>query len=177
MADVNSEHFIWMKRAISLAEEAMRAGEVPVGCLFVYEDQELATGRNQVNETKNATRHAEMVAIDKILKWCLDKGKEKDDVFSNVTLYVTVEPCIMCAGALRLMNVPLVVYGCANDRFGGCESVMTINSDNIPSLGQGFDCISGVMKDNAVSLLKAFYKGENPSAPEDKKKIKTGKIQ
>ena len=106
----------WMERTFEHAEEAMRKREVPVGCILVYRDEEIATGRNEVNETKNATRHAEIVAIDTVIDWCHREGLEADGVFKESTLYVTVEPCIMCAAALRQVGVKKVVYGCANDR-------------------------------------------------------------
>lgn len=154
------------------AQEARSNGEVPVGCIFVYKKQELATGANRVNETKNATGHAEMVAIEKVLRWCAEQKLDHKEVFREITLYVTVEPCIMCAGALRQMGIPLVVYGCSNERFGGCGSVLDIAADPLPSLGPSYDVIKGVMAAEAVRLLKQFYKAENPNAPEDRRKIK-----
>ncbi|KAK7088098.1 hypothetical protein V1264_022060 [Littorina saxatilis] len=166
------EHDAWMQKAMGYAQEALSNGEVPVGCVLVYQNQELATGANRVNETKNATSHAEMVAIQKVMRWCVEQNRNQKEVFREITLYVTVEPCIMCAGALRQMGVPLVVYGCSNDRFGGCGSILNIASDSLPSLGPGYDVIKGVLAEEAVQLLKQFYKHENPNAPDDKRKIK-----
>lgn len=166
------EHINWMSKAMVYAEEALERGEVPVGCIFVYEDQEIATGGNRVNETKNATCHAEIVAIEKVREWCSLRKKDQQDVFRALTLYVTVEPCVMCAGALRQIGVPLVVYGCSNERFGGCGSVLNIAADQLSSLGSSFDVIKGVLAEEAVQLLKQFYKGENPNVPEDKRKPK-----
>ena len=168
-------HVKWMNRAFDLAVDAMKRREVPVGCLFVYNDSMIATGGNQVNETKNATRHAELVAIDRVIQWCEDNDSRYADVFRECVLYVTVEPCIMCAGSLRLLGVPLVVYGCANERFGGCGSVINVHSDDIASLGPKFTCLSGYFADKAVHILKQFYKGENPYAPVSKRKSKLDK--
>lgn len=165
-------HMKWMERSFNLAEEALKSGEVPVGCLLVYKDEELAVGRNEVNETKNATRHAEIVAIDRVLKYCEENKLDFKSVFRECVLYVTVEPCIMCAGALRQMEIPLVIYGCANDRFGGCGSILSVHSDDLPSLGPSFQCISGIMAERAIQILKDFYRGENINAPEDKRKVK-----
>lgn len=162
----------WMERTFEYAEEAMRNREVPVGCILVYEDKEIATGCNEVNETKNATRHAEIVAIDKVIQWCQHEGLNVDDVFKDSTLYVTVEPCIMCAAALRQVGVRKVVYGCANERFGGCGSILSIHTDELPDLGVKLECVGGVMADRAVSILKEFYKGENSNCPEEKRKVK-----
>ncbi|KAL8619150.1 hypothetical protein ACOMHN_019422 [Nucella lapillus] len=166
------EHTKWMHRAMQYAREALASGEVPVGCILVYQNQELATGGNRVNETKNATSHAEVVAMRTVMDWCEQHGRLQRQVFREVTVYVTVEPCIMCAGALRQMGIPLVVYGCSNERFGGCGSILDVASDRLESLGPGFDVVRGVLGQEAVQLLKQFYKGENPNAPEDKRKTK-----
>jgi tRNA-specific adenosine deaminase 2 len=165
-----------MEKSFEYAEEAMRNGEVPVGCIIVYEDTVIANGRNEVNETKNATRHAEIVAIDNVLQWCREKGKDWREVFHKCSLYVTVEPCIMCSGAVRNVGIGRVVYGCANERFGGCGSVLNVHKDSLLQLGPQFECVQGLMSDRAVNLLKNFYKGENSNAPESKRKIKAMKL-
>ncbi|XP_043367062.1 tRNA-specific adenosine deaminase 2 isoform X2 [Dermochelys coriacea] len=153
----------WMDRALRMAKEALENGEVPVGCLMVYNNEILGKGRNEVNETKNATRHAEMVAIDQVLDWCRQHDKDPAEVFVHTVLYVTVEPCIMCAAALRLMKIPLVVYGCQNERFGGCGSVLNISSANLTDPGEPFQCIAGYRAEEAVDMLKTFYRQENPN--------------
>ncbi|KAM4693432.1 tRNA-specific adenosine deaminase 2 isoform 2-T2 [Discoglossus pictus] len=135
---------------------------------MVHDNQILGKGRNEVNETKNATRHAEMVAIDQVLEWCQKNGKNSTLVFEDTVLYVTVEPCIMCAGALRLLKIPLVVYGCRNERFGGCGSVLNIATDDIPNTGTSFKYIAGFQAEKAIQMLKDFYKQENPNAPRPK---------
>ena len=99
------------------AQAALEIGEVPVGCILVFNGKIIGQGKNQVNETKNATRHAEIVAVDEVRSWCHTNKMDSEDVLRNCTLYVTVEPCIMCAAALRLLKVPKIVYGCANERF------------------------------------------------------------
>lgn len=158
----------WMEEAMRMAKEALENIEVPVGCLMVYNNEVVGKGRNEVNQTKNATRHAEMVAIDQVLDWCHQHGQSPSTVFEHTVLYVTVEPCIMCAAALRLMKIPLVVYGCQNERFGGCGSVLNIASADLPNTGRPFQCIPGYRAEEAVELLKTFYKQENPNAPKSK---------
>ncbi|NXI34601.1 ADAT2 deaminase, partial [Galbula dea] len=150
------------------AKEALENGEVPVGCLLVYDGEVIGRGRNEVNETKNATRHAEMVVIDQVLDWCKQHSRDYTEVFPQSVLYVTVEPCIMCAAAVRLMKIPRVVYGCRNERFGGCGSVLSISSDDMVDTGEPFECISGYRAKEAVEMLKAFYRQENPNAPKSK---------
>lgn len=162
----------WMRKALELAQAALTAGEVPVGCIIVYKDRVIATGSNRVNQTKNATRHAEMVALDEMFEWCQSEQIDQNEVLSECVLYVTVEPCIMCATALRQVAVSLVVYGCNNDRFGGCGSVLGVHTDHMISHDPPLKHKAGVCASEAVQLLKSFYKGENPSAPTPKKKRK-----
>ncbi|XP_012682781.2 tRNA-specific adenosine deaminase 2 [Clupea harengus] len=158
----------WMAAAFDLATEALENGEVPVGCLMVYRNEVLGKGGNEVNDTKNATRHAEMVAFDHVVEWCCSRDLNLNQVCAQTTLYVTVEPCIMCSSALRLLNIPLIVYGCRNERFGGCGSVLSIASDDELLTGSSFKCISGYQAEEAVEMLKRFYKQENPNAPKCK---------
>ncbi|XP_066533066.1 tRNA-specific adenosine deaminase 2 isoform X2 [Hoplias malabaricus] len=164
----DSEPHKWMNKAFDMAKDALENGEVPVGCLMVYKDEIIGKGRNEVNETKNATRHAEMVALDQVLDWCCLRQLDPKEVCKHTVLYVTVEPCIMCTAALRLLHIRLVVYGCKNERFGGCGSVLDISSDALPNTGTSFKCISGHRADEAVEMLKTFYKQENPNAPKPK---------
>ena len=158
------------------AQAALEIGEVPVGCILVFNGKIIGQGKNQVNETKNATRHAEIVAVDEVRSWCHTNKMDSEDVLRNCTLYVTVEPCIMCAAALRLLKVPKIVYGCANERFGGCGSILNIHTDPFMAHDQQsdipFQCKAGLFADSAVQLLKDFYKGENPNAPNPKIKTK-----
>uniref|UniRef100_A0A3P9HMA9 tRNA-specific adenosine deaminase 2 n=1 Tax=Oryzias latipes TaxID=8090 RepID=A0A3P9HMA9_ORYLA len=153
----------WMSRAFEMAREALQSGEVAVGCLMVYKDQAIGKGRNEVNKTKNATRHAELVALDELLDWCRNSNLDLRSVCEHTVLYVTVEPCIMCAAALRLSDMAVVVFGCWNERFGGCGSVLDISSADLLQTGTTFKCISGHRADEAVEILKAFYKQQNPN--------------
>ncbi|XP_048345358.1 tRNA-specific adenosine deaminase 2 isoform X2 [Sphaerodactylus townsendi] len=158
----------WMERAVNMAKKALENGEVPVGCLMVYNREVIGKGKNEVNKTKNATRHAEMVAIDQVIDWCHQHKKDPEEVFGHSVLYVTVEPCIMCAAALRIMKIPLVVYGCQNERFGGCGSVLDISSPILTDTGEPFQCMAGYRSEEAVEMLKTFYRQENPNAPKSK---------
>ncbi|CAM9892277.1 unnamed protein product [Bubo scandiacus] len=143
----------WMDQALEVAKEALEKGEVPVGCLLVYGGEVIGRGSNEVNEMKDATRHAEMVAIDQVLDWCKQHNRDYTEVFAHSVLYVTVEPCIMCAAAVRLMS---------------CGSVLSISSDDMVDTGEPFECVSGYRAKEAVEMLKAFYRQENPNAPKSK---------
>ncbi|XP_054265292.1 tRNA-specific adenosine deaminase 2-like isoform X2 [Macrosteles quadrilineatus] len=158
----------YMKEALKVAKEALVGGEVPVGCLFIYKGQVIATGSNTVNETRNATRHAEMDCVEIIVK----KYPNWTDVLHDCQVVVTVEPCIMCAAALHDVRVASITYGCANDRFGGCSSVL----DTSKMYTNPCPVVGGVMADEAMDLLKEFYKGQNPNAPECKVKLKKPKL-
>ena len=112
----------YMQQAFDQGEEALAVAEVPVGCVFVADDAVIAVGRNYVNAEKNATRHAEMVAMDRIVA---EHGVARaTELLRRAELYVTCEPCIMCASALAQMGVPRIWFGCRNDRFGGCGTVL-----------------------------------------------------
>lgn len=156
------------------AEEALAVGEVPVGCvLILYSEQlyHMVSGRNRVNEFKNATRHAEFECVDQMLDWMKEKGIDFHDrsIWADVTVYVTVEPCIMCARSLQLLGVKDVFFGCSNIRFGGCGSVLSVHND--PAFKQDMSCYPDSLdKKRAVTLLQRFYECENPNAPEPKKK-------
>lgn len=159
----------FMKRALELASEALSAQEVPVGCVFVINSEIIAESRNIVNATHNPTRHAEINCIDSVIEHCKTNDIDYMSYFKNVTVYVTVEPCIMCAAALNNLMVKEVVYGCANDRFGG-KTVLDISN----FYEYNYNLVGNLMANEAMALLKQFYKGANPNAPESKvKKDKT----
>lgn len=155
----------FMKRALVLASEALAAQEVPVGCVFTLNGNIVAESRNSVNITHNPTRHAEINCIDKILEYCKDNQINYVTYFENIVVYVTVEPCIMCASALNNLNIKEVIYGCANDRFGG-KTVLDVNT----FYDRGYKLTGNVLADEAMGLLKQFYKGANPNAPDSKAK-------
>ncbi|ORX50931.1 cytidine deaminase-like protein [Hesseltinella vesiculosa] len=160
-------HERFIREALKVAEEAYDHMEVPVGCVFVKNnDQVIARGRNRPNETCNATRHAEIEAIDDILK-THDKS-----IFQSLDLYVSVEPCVMCASALRQLGIRQVYFGCGNDKFGGNGSVFSIQSD--PRLdtqdSRPYQSQGGYLYEEAVLLLRRFYVRENVNAPIPKKK-------
>ncbi|KAJ1665052.1 tRNA(adenine34) deaminase [Coemansia sp. RSA 1646] len=163
---IRNKRLGFMKEALKMAEEAYTVSEVPVGCVFVHDDRVVGRGRNETNVMKNGTRHAELVAIDRML--APNSGFKSED-FGATDLYVTVEPCIMCASALRQVGIRSVFYGCANDRFGGCESVLHVNSDEGID-GSPYPSEGGYYRDEAVLYLRKFYVRENTSAPAPRKK-------
>ena len=170
-----------MKQALIAAENALKEGEVPVGCVIVHNptNKVIGTGWNKTVEKRNGTRHAEFEAFDEILD---EKGYEAS-IFQECTLYVTVEPCIMCASALLLMRIQRVICGCMNDKFGGCGSIYHVhehsqttghdptdnNNSNLLKFSN-YECVSGLFAEQAIQLLKRFYEQENPLAPKPQRK-------
>lgn len=171
----SSETLAFMELAIEQAKDALNSLEVPVGCVIVEDGKVIASGRNRTTETRNATRHAEMEAIDVLLEQWQKSGLSVSEVaenFSTCSLYVTCEPCIMCAAALSILGIKEVYYGCANDKFGGCGSILSLHcsSSKLPNSGgiaqrKDFKCTGGIMALEAVSLLRRFYEQGNPNAP------------
>ncbi|KAL1407677.1 tRNA(adenine34) deaminase [Vanrija albida] len=153
----------WMREALVMAEEALDNDEVPVGCVFVKEGRAIARARNRTNEWRNATLHAELEAIDHLLPF-------HTPPLSQITLYVTVEPCVMCASALRQIGIGRVVYGCGNDRFGGCGSVLDVSTSPLLDTHAAYDAVGGYYREEAIMLLRRFYMSENQNAPNPKKK-------
>ncbi|KAI0829285.1 cytidine deaminase-like protein [Trametes gibbosa] len=169
-SEADRVHFKWMQCAMDMAEEALAAQEVPVGCVFVRNNKIIARARNRTNQLRNATRHAELEAIDEILADRQLTPTVTEYPLAETTLYVTVEPCIMCASALRQMGIKNVYYGCDNDRFGGCGSVLGVNSALPHPKHPAYTAVGGYMRDEAIMVLRRFYITENTNAPVPKSK-------
>lgn len=178
---------VFMTLALEEARDALQKMEVPIGCVLVKDKEVVASGSNRTNATGNATRHAEMEAIDKVLVRWQQAGfsqRQVADQFSKCELYVTCEPCIMCAAALSILGIGKVFYGCENDRFGGCGSVLSVHEHGSGPCGkslpvdfkiQKFQCVGGFMADDAVALLRGFYEQGNPNAPKPHRPVQTSK--
>ncbi|KAH7680226.1 tRNA-specific adenosine deaminase 2, partial [Aphelenchoides avenae] len=180
----------FLEESFQEAEKAYAANEVPVGCVLVYKGEVIGRGHNDVNQTKNPTRHAEMVAVEEAEKWCHRNSKyvgiacewipsklipvTTDGNFSEVmletTLYVTLEPCIMCAAAMYQIHIRRMVFGACNERFGGVQSVSNARNYGVD---YEIEMAPEVAKERSIELLRRFYDRENPFAPEDKKRQKS----
>lgn len=163
---------VLMKEALHEASEALTRKEVPIGCVIARNGRIFCRGSNRTNEARDGTRHAEMVAVDKVLSTCKDQ-QACQDAFKGCVLYVTCEPCIMCAAALSLLGVEKVVYGCGNERFGGNGSILKIHQTGCGSCtgdaggqcGGIYRTSGGLFVEQAVNFLKEFYAVGNPNAP------------
>eukprot|EP01029_Cantina_marsupialis_P026615 TRINITY_DN7201_c0_g1_i1.p1 TRINITY_DN7201_c0_g1~~TRINITY_DN7201_c0_g1_i1.p1 ORF type:complete len:177 (-),score=43.18 TRINITY_DN7201_c0_g1_i1:80-610(-) len=159
----------FMNGAFLEAEKALEAREVPIGCVIVHvpSDKEpyiVGRGHNLTNEMGNPTLHAEFVATDEVLETF------PSTIFEECVLFVTCEPCIMCAAAISELNIKAAYFGCKNDRFGGCGSVFDAHDHSYMPNGKSFRCFEGVQAERAVEILKRFYARGNPAAPEQKRK-------
>ena len=143
------DHEFYMRLALGLAREAAEAGEVPVGCVVADGvGNVIGRGRNRREETHRADAHAELEAIreacDALGTWRLE----------GCTLYVTLEPCPMCAGAIVNARVPRVVYGAKEPNFGSCGSVLNLFEERY---GHHPAIYGGVLKDECAEALTVFF--------------------
>lgn len=142
-------HEYYMQLAIAEAEKAFKSDEVPVGVIIVYENSIIAKAHNQRELLSDPTAHAEMIAITQasayLQNWRL----------SNTTVYVTLEPCTMCAGALVQARAKNLVYGAKDEKNGACES--TVNLVNDPRFNHRLNVVSGVLENECSLLLKQFF--------------------
>jgi len=138
-----------MSIAFELALTAYAAQEVPVGCVIVLEDEVIGRGYNRRNSVRNALYHAEMLAISEA---CAYMG---DWRLVGCSLYVTVEPCAMCAGAIVNSRIPIVVYGCANPKAGCAGTILDILNE--PRFNHRATVISGVMEEECAGLMGKFF--------------------
>lgn len=185
----SSDDVRFMNAALDQARQALVDHEVPVGCVFVRDGAVVSSGFNQTNRERNGTRHAEFAAVDELL--AQHAGDALAVRFTECDLYVTCEPCIMCAGALSLLGVRSVSYGCPNDKFGGNGSILSVHQTGCAgcgadSRGQGggglllagsaaaraYPSRGGLLAGEAVALLQDFYINGNPNAPKPHRKVR-----
>ena len=139
---------LYMRQALKLAEEAAAAGEVPVGCVIVCDGKIVGSGRNRREQDKTALAHAEIEAIKEA---CESLGGWR---LWQCTLYVTLEPCPMCAGAIVNARIPRVVYGASDKKCGACGSVcnlFTMDFNHHPTVE------AGILEEECAGLLTDFF--------------------
>ena len=147
-----------MRAALREARASAEAEEVPVGCVIVHDGAIIGRGHNQVEGLHDATAHAEILAIgaasNALQSWRL----------SECTLYVTLEPCAMCAGAMVLARVGRLVYGAVDPKAGACGSVLDVIHE--PRLNHRVEVTAGVIADECASVLKSFFARKRREAAE-----------
>ena len=160
----------YMKEALRQAKKAYALGEVPIGCVIVYGGKIIGRGYNRRNTDKNTLAHAEITAINKASK------KLGDWRLEGCSLYVTLEPCQMCAGAIVQARIPRVVVGCMNPKAGCAGSIL--NLLDMPEFNHQVELTTGVMEEECSQMMKSFFK-ELREARKKKKQLEkeqTGEI-
>ncbi|MDQ6655509.1 MAG: tRNA adenosine(34) deaminase TadA [Verrucomicrobiota bacterium] len=145
----------WMREALRQAEKAYKAGEVPVGAVVVHAGRIIGRAANQVELLKDATAHAEMLAITQA------EASLGDWRLNECDLYVTKEPCAMCAGALVHVRMRRVIFGCADPRSGAAGGML--NLLQMPALNHQCDISSGVLAEQSAALLQSFFRERRKS--------------
>ena len=143
------DHEGYMRQALDLAREAAECGEVPVGCVIVQGDRVVGRGRNCREEKQHTQSHAEMEAIrqanEALGSWRLDE----------CTLYVTLEPCPMCAGAILNARIPRVYYGARDREMGACGGVLNLFMEDFP---QRPALVGGILEEQCRGVLTDFFR-------------------
>lgn len=149
MAAVTNIQEKYMREALKQAKKAYALGEVPIGCVIVYEGKIIGRGYNRRNTDKNTLSHAEITAIRKASRVIGDWRLE------DCTLYVTLEPCQMCAGAIVQARIPEVVMGCMNPKAGCAGSVLNILE--MPEFNHQVKVSRGILEQQCSDMLKTFF--------------------
>ena len=166
MAHISSIHENYMKEAIKQAKKALALGEVPIGCVIVYQGSIIGRGYNRRNTDKSTLAHAEISAIKKASRVSGDWRLE------DCTLYVTLEPCQMCAGAIVQARIPQVVIGCMNPKAGCGGSILNILE--MPEFNHQCTVTRGILEGNCSNLLTTFFtelRKRNKEEKEAKKRM------
>jgi tRNA(adenine34) deaminase len=144
-----TQHEIYMQHALKEAEKAYDAGELPVGAVIVFENRIIAKGYNQVETLKDPTAHAEIIAITSAASYLSSK------VLLGCSVYVTLEPCSMCAGAIVLSKIENLYFGAFDNKSGACGSVLNITNNK--SLNHRLSVSGGILDAECAGLLKSFF--------------------
>lgn len=154
MSETLHEHF--MKEALKQAHLALEKGEVPVGAVAVYKNKIIARAHNQMEMLKDPTAHAEMLVITQASSALSEAKKEHRGSLEGVTLYATLEPCPMCAGALVMTKCESLVFGARDHKAGAVESLYKITQDD--RLNHRLKVTGGVMENESRFFLQEFFR-------------------
>lgn len=138
-----------MQYALKEAEKAFKKEEIPVGAVIVFENRIIGKGHNQVETLKDPTAHAEIIAITSAATYLSSKA------LLGCTMYVTLEPCSMCAGAIVLAKIENLFFGAFDNKSGACGSVMNITNNK--SLNHKLNVTGGILDDKCSEILNSFF--------------------
>ena len=143
------EKNFFMREALKQAHKAYDEDEVPIGAVAVFKNQIIGRGYNRTEKLQDPTAHAEIIAItaaaNALGTWRLN----------DVVVYTTVEPCVMCAGALVLARVKKIVFGARDEKFGGCGSVLNVTNEK--KLNHQIEVTDGILATESAALMKSFF--------------------
>jgi tRNA(adenine34) deaminase len=142
-------HEIWMQSAFKEAEKAYEKKEIPVGAVVVFENRIIGKGHNQVETLRDPTAHAEMIALTSAAEYLSSK------ILLGCTMYVTLEPCPMCAGAIVLSKLEALYFGAYDNKSGACGSVLNITNNS--SLNHQLSVTGGIMDKQCGELIRSFF--------------------
>ena len=147
----------WMQRAFELAQKAKAHDEVPVGAVIVHEDKNIGEGWNQPISSNDPTAHAEIIALR-------DAGNKVGNYrLPNATMYVTLEPCAMCAGAIIHARLSKIIFAVTDSKTGACGSVFNLLKSE--ELNHKVEIGKGIMEDECRSLIQTFFKEKRNKSP------------
>ncbi len=139
----------WMESALREAEQASHRKEVPIGAVIVHDGRIIGKGYNQIETLQDPTAHAEMIAITAAASWLGSRRLEE------CTLYVTLEPCTMCAGAIVAARIPRLVFGAHDPKAGACGTLYNLVQET--RLNHRVELLSGVLESRCSALLSEFF--------------------
>ena len=145
-----SDHNFWMNQAFREAEKAYREKEVPVGAVVIFENQIIGRGYNQIERLQDPTAHAEILAITAAAAFLESRR------LLNTTLYVTLEPCAMCAGAIVQARIPTLVFGASDPKGGACGTLFNLVQDQ--RLNHRAEVIPGILENKCSLILTDFFR-------------------
>jgi tRNA(adenine34) deaminase len=151
LQEFNDEHF--MQQALKEARKAYDEDEVPVGVVIVMDEKIIARGHNQTERLTDATAHAEIIALTSCFNYLGSK------YLPDATIYITVEPCLMCAGALYWSKIGRIVYGADDDK-NGYRRMMTVGQASISPFHPKTQLLTGVLKDECAALMTNFFRAK-----------------
>lgn len=147
-----AEKLFYMTEALKEATKSRDKDEIPIGCVIVKDGEIIGRGHNAREEKERAILHAEIMAIEeanqKLNSWRL----------LETTLFVTIEPCVMCSGAIGLARIPRVIYGAPNQKFGGVDSLYQILED--PRLNHRVQVEQGLMAEECAQMMRDFFRSK-----------------
>jgi tRNA(adenine34) deaminase len=147
---IEHDHEYWMNQAFREAEQAYDEGEVPIGAIVVFENKIIGKGHNSIENLQDPTAHAEIIAITAAADHL---GSRR---LLNTKMYVTVEPCPMCAGAIVQARIPILVYGAADPKAGACGTLFNVVQDE--RLNHKVELISGILENKCSLIMSDFFR-------------------